>query len=242
MRRDLPQKAVQHRPGHRGENRGGGVNPTMEAVRDHRLGKAVSQPHRNGRGTGGREAGSGRRRHPGTGRARARAAGIRPSSCSRRPTRTSISRTPRTNRDPRHANDQQSGEPGLLARSGAVAHFADNETKFGQTHKYDSLAQFDRNWNAQRNPQVYAGAMGAVSGQPASQWAKGLSDDEYKRALDIVSRASPSAVVNAKSGRISMQPQGNQGARPVAVQTPADAAALSPGTTYVTPDGRTFTR
>jgi hypothetical protein len=92
----------------------------------------------------------------------------------------------------------------------ALSHFADNETKFARTHQYDSLAQFDRNWNAQRNPQVYAGAMGAVSGQPASQWAKGLSDDEYKRALDIVSRASPSAVVNAKSGRISMQPQGGQ--------------------------------
>ena len=93
----------------------------------------------------------------------------------------------------------------------ALSHFADNETKFGQTHKYDSLAQFDRNWNGQRNPQVYAAAMGAVSGQPASQWSKGLSDDEYKRALDIVSRASPSATVNAKSGRISMQPQAGQG-------------------------------
>jgi hypothetical protein len=92
----------------------------------------------------------------------------------------------------------------------ALSHFADNETKFGQTHQYASLAQFDRAWNAQRNPQVYAGAMGAVSGQPASQWAKGLSEDEYKRALDIVSRASPSATVNAKSGRISMQPQAGQ--------------------------------
>jgi hypothetical protein len=92
----------------------------------------------------------------------------------------------------------------------ALSHFADNETKFSQTRQYASLAQFDRAWNAQRNPQIYAGAMGAVSGQPASQWAKGLSEDEYKRALDIVSRASPSATVNAKSGRISMQPQAGQ--------------------------------
>ena len=81
----------------------------------------------------------------------------------------------------------------------ALSHFADNETKFARTHQYDSLAQFDRNWNAQRNPQVYAGAMGAVSGQPASQWAKGLSDDEYKRALDVVSRASPSATSSMRS-------------------------------------------
>ena len=90
----------------------------------------------------------------------------------------------------------------------ALSHFADNETKFAQTHKYDSLAQFDRNWNAQRNPQVYSGAMGAISGQPYEQWSKGLQEPEIKRALDIVSRANPSAVVNGKSGRISMQPTG----------------------------------
>jgi hypothetical protein len=132
----------------------------------------------------------------------------------------------------------------------ALSHFADNETKFGQTHKYTSLAQFDRDWNAQRNPQVYSAAMGAISGQPVSQWAKGLSDDEYERALGIVSRASPSATVNAKSGRISMQPQGGQGqggqgqggGTPVSVRTPAEAEGLQPGTRYTTPDGRTFTR
>ena len=113
---------------------------------------------------------------------------------------------------------------------------------------YLPLSTFEQKWQTQRNPQVYAAAMGALAGQPVEKWAKGLSDDpndpnsEYKRALDVVSRASPSANVNAKSGRISMQPQGNQGSQPVAVKTPADAAALPPGTPYTTPDGRTFTR
>jgi hypothetical protein len=88
----------------------------------------------------------------------------------------------------------------------ALSHFADNETKFSQTHQYKSLAQFDRDWNGQRNPQVYSAAMGAISGQQASQWAKGLSDDEYTRALQIVQRAKPSAVVQTKSGPYSMQP------------------------------------
>ena len=131
----------------------------------------------------------------------------------------------------------------------AQSHFLDNETKFQTTHKYDSLNRFDRDWNAQRNPEVYSAAMGAISGQPSTQWAKGLSDVEYKRALDIVSRANPSAVVNGKSGRISMQPGGQAastgqgtGGGAVAVRTPADAAALPPGTQYTTPDGRTFTR
>ena len=88
----------------------------------------------------------------------------------------------------------------------ALSHFADNEKSFAQSHQYNSLAQFDRDWNAQRNPQVYAAAMGAIAGQQPDQWAKGLSDDEYARALQIVQRAKPSAVVNTKSGRYSMEP------------------------------------
>ena len=112
----------------------------------------------------------------------------------------------------------------------ALSHFADNETKFAQTHKYDSLAQFDRNWNAQRNPQVYSAAMGAISGQPVSQWADGLSGIEYERALGIVSRANPSAVVNGKSGRISMQPTGQTTAT-----TPPATQATAPATTSVPP-------
>lgn len=71
---------------------------------------------------------------------------------------------------------------------------------------YSPLANFDLQWQQQRNPQVYSAAMGALNGQPPATWAKGLSDDEYKRALDIVSRASPSAKVQGKSGWISMQP------------------------------------
>ena len=121
-------------------------------------------------------------------------------------------------------------------------------------HDYDNLAHFDQQWQQQRNPQVYAGAIGALAGQPVSVWAKGLSDDpndpnsEYKRALDIVSRADPNAVVNGKSGRISMQPNqptaapSSGGSPPVVARTPAEAQALPPGTTYTTPDGRTFTR
>jgi hypothetical protein len=88
----------------------------------------------------------------------------------------------------------------------ALSHFTENENKFKTTHQYDSLNQFDRTWNDQRNPEVYAAAMGAISGQQPEKWAKGLSDAEYDRALQIVSRAKPDAVVNTKSGRYSMQP------------------------------------
>jgi len=96
----------------------------------------------------------------------------------------------------------------------ALSHFADNEQRFSQTHQYRSLAQFDRDWNTQRNPQVYAAAMGAISGQKPEQWTKGLSDSEYDRALQLVSRAKPDAVVNTKSGRFSMQPTAVTGGTP----------------------------
>ena len=111
---DVPA-AFQHWPRHRGENRGGGVHPTMAAIRDHRLGKAVRQPLRFGRGTGVREAGAGRRRHPGTGRARgARRVSGHQAVQGGQSKRRSERRHEQV--DPRHANDQQSGEPGLLAK------------------------------------------------------------------------------------------------------------------------------
>jgi hypothetical protein len=90
---------------------------------------------------------------------------------------------------------------------GATDHFNTQEDRYQNTHKYDSLNVYDQSWNKQRNPQVYAAAMGAVAGQQPEQWAKGLSDSEYARALQIISRADPQAVINTKSGRYAMQPQ-----------------------------------
>ena len=144
-----------------------------------------------------------------------------------------------------------------LIASQADADYAQAALSFGNKYgndfrtgsgPYVPLTTFDQQWQQQRNPQIYSAAMGALAGQPVSQWANGLSAPEYKRALDVVSRASPSAVVNGKSGRISMQPNqptaapSGGGSPPVVARTPAEAQALPPGTTYTTPDGRTFTR
>ena len=95
---------------------------------------------------------------------------------------------------------------------------------------YSPLAQYDTQWQNQRNPQVYAAAIGALGGQDYNQWAKGLSEKEYKDALDVVSRADPSAVVNGKTGRISMQPQSGG-------QTQAQPNAGAPEVTATGPDG-----
>jgi hypothetical protein len=80
------------------------------------------------------------------------------------------------------------------------------------TGSYQPLTDFDLQWQQQRNPYVYAAAMGALNGQKASDWAKGLSreggaNSEYNRALDIVSRASPNAEINTFEGQKRMQPK-----------------------------------
>ena len=129
---------------------------------------------------------------------------------------------------------------------GALAHFGDNEKQFAESggKQYDSLTTYERQWQAQRNPQVYAAAAGALAGLPPKDgeingvkvhgWATGLSDTEYERALNIVSRADPRAVVQGKTGRLSMQPANTQTATPPTV-TGADAAhpPLPPGFTVV---------
>jgi len=129
---------------------------------------------------------------------------------------------------------------------GALAHFGDNEKRFADSggKQYDSLTTYERQWQAQRNPQVYAAAAGALAGLPPKDgeingvkvhgWATGLSDTEYERALNIVSRADPRAVVQGKTGRLSMQPANTQTATPPTV-TGADAAhpPLPPGFTVV---------
>jgi hypothetical protein len=72
---------------------------------------------------------------------------------------------------------------------------------------YDSLAVFNQQWGAQRNPQVYAGAIGALGGQDPEQWARGLSKDEIQRVKDVVTRADPNAVIHMPGeGRVPLQP------------------------------------
>lgn len=115
---------------------------------------------------------------------------------------------------------------------GAQAHFSANGDGFalrGEPYA-KPLSVFDKQWNDQRNPQVYAAAMGAVAGQQPDQWAKGLAPDEYRRALDVVSRAAPNDIVQGKSGPISMAPPNAQGlAQQRAAPPPPAVGAVQQG-------------
>ena len=111
---------------------------------------------------------------------------------------------------------------------GAQDHFGEQEQNFTSSKpSYASLNQFDRQWQAQRNPQVYAAAIGALGQQDYNQWSKNLSEAEIQRTLDVVHRADPGAVVNGKGGRLDLSQQGAAGAQQPQAQTSTQQPAAA---------------
>jgi hypothetical protein len=66
---------------------------------------------------------------------------------------------------------------------------------------YVPSTEYDRQWNKQRNPQVYGAAMSAMTGAPFAKWSKGLSKAEGLRALQVIGRVDPNATVPGEDGR-----------------------------------------
>jgi soluble lytic murein transglycosylase-like protein len=72
---------------------------------------------------------------------------------------------------------------------------------------YEPLSSFDAKWQAQRNPQVYAAAIGALGGQDPEIWSRGLNKGEIQRVKEVVSRADPNAVIHMPGeGKVVLQP------------------------------------
>ena len=112
-----------------------------------------------------------------------------------------------------------SNQAGIDYSQGALNHFTQQEQNFTSSKpSYSSLEQYDQQWQNQRNPQVYAAAIGALGQQDYTQWSKNLSQPEIERTLDVVHRADPSAAVNGKGGRLDLsnkgQPQEQTSAAP----------------------------
>jgi hypothetical protein len=92
---------------------------------------------------------------------------------------------------------------------GALDHFNTQEKGFNQEGKpYSSLTSYNANWAKQANPQIYAGAMGILNGDPAEKWGARLSADQKQAAMDVAKRVDP-----------------NVGAAPAPTAQPSKAAA-----------------
>lgn len=85
-------------------------------------------------------------------------------------------------------------------------HFDPNEQQFLSGGKYvQPLSTFNRQWQAQANPQVYAAATGILNGDPYAKWADKISNPaDAMRAAQIAARIDPNVAVPIAGGR--MQP------------------------------------
>jgi hypothetical protein len=99
-----------------------------------------------------------------------------------------------------------------LIAAQADADYATGALKFGNEaaslfraeKPYVGLSNFNQQWQTQKNPQIYAAAMGALNGEKFDSWTKALntkSPEDVKRVLDILRRADPTAQVLWDDGK-----------------------------------------
>jgi hypothetical protein len=79
---------------------------------------------------------------------------------------------------------------------------------------YIPLSHYDAQWSSQRNPQIYAAAIGAINGEPWDKWTARLKLDtgeDVGRVIDIVRRADPTAALMWKDGKMHATSPPNNG-------------------------------
>ena len=83
---------------------------------------------------------------------------------------------------------------------GALQHFGDNESAFLKGGNYTPLTTFNRQWQGQANPQIYAAAAGILNGDAFDKWTAKISPDDGRRAAAIAARIDPSIQVPGRGG------------------------------------------
>ena len=115
---------------------------------------------------------------------------------------------------------------------GALQHFGGNEQTFLAGGNYAPLTTFNREWLAKANPQIGAGAIGILNGDPAEKWMAGLKTPaEVAAAKAMATRVDPNVSVPGPSSATA-QPAG--GAAPV-LAPPLEARVV--GQSYPTLKG-----
>lgn len=86
---------------------------------------------------------------------------------------------------------------------GALSHFGDQEDGFlHRGASYTPLTAYNREWQAQNNPQVYAAATGILNGDPFERWSHRVTPAEATRAAGIAVRIDPNAMVPGRNGHL----------------------------------------
>jgi hypothetical protein len=82
----------------------------------------------------------------------------------------------------------------------ALDHFGKNESTFLKGGDYSPLTTFNRQWQSQANPQVYAAATGILNGDTFESWSSKISPAEAARAAQIAARVDPTVHIPLKGG------------------------------------------
>lgn len=122
----------------------------------------------------------------------------------------------------------------------AQEHFAGQEDSHMKGGQYEPMTKFNRQWQAQNNPQVYFGATSILNGDKFEDWSSRLkSPAEIARAQEIAQRIDPNVTIPQKGGGPISRLAPSSG--PI-VTSAAQHQSIAPGTTYVDPDGNTRLR
>lgn len=82
----------------------------------------------------------------------------------------------------------------------ALQHFGTNEQQFLAGGNYAPMTTFNRQWQSQANPQVYAAATGILNGDSFDKWSAKITPAEGARAAQIAARVDPTVQVPLKGG------------------------------------------
>jgi len=94
--------------------------------------------------------------------------------------------------------------------AGHIAFVNQNGDALRRGEAYQPASKFSQQWASQRNPQVYAAAMGAMNGQDFGKWAKNLRPEEIARVGGIIGRIDPSTTVMGPTGKAFRVPAPQQ--------------------------------
>ena len=97
--------------------------------------------------------------------------------------------------------------------AGAQGHVNQQGSNYMGGKGYTPLSNFDQAWQQQRNPQVYAGAISLLNGDPYQHWAQGLTPEEQARAKQVATRVDSTATYSGPQGKASLTQSG--GAQPI---------------------------
>ncbi len=139
------------------------------------------------------------------------------------------------------AKDKAAGERGTLTNAGKNER---STAGIGSREKIaaNKLALAVKQLDATNDRSANANVVRALNGRVLATGGQNLNEPKDKALYDQITGGGNAPRAPSPQAPQAPQPTAPGGSAPTVVQSPADAMKLAPGTVYMTPDGRKFTR